>query len=195
MVPNGKASTMGCRSCDHNRHSANEKHMMDTTSNTRVKVPNSLETSTDMQPNGANEAIDPNPPGRPIADVHGSKRSNTTLVSCRKNLNVSTLNVRTLSGNHRKQELAVNFSKYDLDLLGIQEHIIVHQETIRYGSIEGKTLITSSAWRNDRGASTGGVGILLGQQLICRNSLQSKLETDSMPCAMTSHQQKIIKDS
>ncbi len=32
-------------------------------------------------------------------------------------------------------ELAVNFSKYDLDLLGIQEHRIVHEETIRYGSI------------------------------------------------------------
>ncbi len=68
----------------------------------------------------------------------------------------------TLSGNHRKQELAVNFSKYGLDLR-IQEHRNVHDETIRYGSMQGKTLITSSAWRNERGASTGGVGILLGR--------------------------------
>ncbi len=72
--------------------------------------------------------------------------------------------MRTLSGTHRKQELAANFSKHDRDLLGIQEHRIVHDETIRYGSIEGKTLITSSAWRNDRGASTGGVGFLLGRK-------------------------------
>ena len=139
---------------------ATEKHMMDTTNNTRVKVPNRLETSTYMQLDAEDEAVDPNPPGRPMADVHGGKGSK--LVSCRRILNVSTLNVRTLSGNHRKQELAVNFGKHNLDLLGIQEHRIVHDETIRYDSIQGKTLITSSAWRNERGAATGGVGVLLG---------------------------------
>ncbi len=121
--------------------------MMDTTNNTRVRVPNVPETSSNMQPNGANEAIVPNPQGRTMADVHGRERS--TLMSCRQTLNVSTLNVRTLAGDHRKQELAVNFSKYRLDLLGIQEHRIGNDETIRYGSIQGNTLITSSAWRND----------------------------------------------
>ncbi len=36
--------------------------------------------------------------------------------------------------------------------------------TISIFSIQGKTLITSSAWRNDRGAAKGGVGILLGNK-------------------------------
>ena len=158
--PQWQGKYLGCRSCAHNHQSANKKLMMDTQSNTRVRVPNSLNTSTNMQPDGTDEAIDPNLQGRAMAEMHGGRRK--TLMRCKQTLDVSTLNVRTLAGDHRKGELTANFSKHGLDLLGIQEHRIVHDETIRYGYIQGNALITSSAWRNERGASTGGVRILLG---------------------------------
>ena len=38
----------------------------------------------------------------------------------RETLIVSTLNVRTLTDDHRKEELAENFKKYGLELPGIQ---------------------------------------------------------------------------
>ncbi len=51
----------------NNRKASTMDYRMHTTSNTRVKVSNRLETSTEMQPDGVNEAIDPNPLGRPMA--------------------------------------------------------------------------------------------------------------------------------
>ena len=48
-----------------------------------------------------------------------------------------------------------------LEILGIQEHRIVHDESLRYEKILGRTLITSSATRNSMGAAVGGIGILL----------------------------------
>ncbi len=47
---------------------------------------------------------------------------------------------------------------------GLYDYRIVHDEPIRQRSIQGKPLITSSAWRNDRGAATRGIGILLGNK-------------------------------
>jgi hypothetical protein len=43
---------------------------MDSTNNTRVKVPYCLETPTDMKPDAVNEAVYPNHQGIPKADAH-----------------------------------------------------------------------------------------------------------------------------
>ena len=49
-----------------------------------------------------------------------------------------------------------------MEILGIQEHRIVHQEPIRIEKVKkGVTLVTTSAWRNGAGAATGGVGFLM----------------------------------
>ncbi len=61
-----------------------------------------------------------------------------TLINCKQIANVSILNVRHV--RHRKQQLANNFIKHGLDLLGIQEH----DETIRYGSCHPLTWLTTS---------------------------------------------------
>ena len=54
-----------------------------------------------------------------------------------------------------------NFTDSNIDILGFQEHRIVHEEPVRYEEVDGKLLVTASAWRNDCGAANGGVGILL----------------------------------
>ena len=52
----------------------------------------------------------------------------------------------------------------NIDILGIHEHRIVHEETHNYEYHNKNLLITSSAWRNEVGAAIGGVGIMLGQR-------------------------------
>ena len=74
----------------------------------------------------------------------------------------STMNVRTVRLENRREELFQCFSKQCIDILGIQEHRIVHEDTpVRYEEMLGNTLITTSAWRNSTGAAQGGVGILI----------------------------------
>ena len=41
----------------------------------------------------------------------------------------------------------------------------MHDETLKYNTIGHSTLITASAWTNDQGASTGGIGIILNKNI------------------------------
>ena len=63
-----------------------------------------------------------------------------------------------------------------IGILGIQEHRIIHQETIHYENLLGRKLITSSPWRNDCGVAQGGVGILVNNNAA---KSFSKVETRS----------------
>ncbi|CAH1244595.1 Hypp7340 [Branchiostoma lanceolatum] len=71
------------------------------------------------------------------------------------------MNVRTIKEAQRREELSTNMALCDIDVLGIQEHRIVHEDDVRYESIHGNMLITTSANRNLAGAAVGGVGMLL----------------------------------
>ena len=52
----------------------------------------------------------------------------------------------------------------EIDILGIQEHRIVHNDPIKYEKVPGYTIITLSAWRNEMMAATGGIGIILSHK-------------------------------
>ena len=65
------------------------------------------------------------------------------------------MNVRTIREENNQLELKYNFESHDLDILGIQEHRIMHDETLKYNNIGHSTLITTSSWTNYQGASTG----------------------------------------
>ena len=61
-----------------------------------------------------------------------------------------------------RQELANTFNSSGLEILGVQEHRVIHQEPIRMEKFaKGTCLITSSGWRNERDAAQGGVGIMV----------------------------------
>lgn len=45
-----------------------------------------------------------------------------------------------------------------IDILGLFDHKITHEEDIKYQQIDQHLIITSSAWRNSRNAAVGGVG-------------------------------------
>ena len=71
------------------------------------------------------------------------------------------MNVRAIRTQRLREELVCSTITEKVDVLGIKEHRMLHTEDIKYETVNGRTLITSSAWRNDSGAATGGVGILL----------------------------------
>ena len=78
---------------------------------------------------------------------------------------VGTFNVRTVREGYKRLELVTQFLESGMEILGIHEHRIVHQEPIRIEKFkEGATLVTVSAWRNGAGAATGGVGFLLSRR-------------------------------
>ena len=137
--------------------------MMATTNNTRVRVPDNVPcANTPSQQSESYDVGAPKPHGRVATDSGGGNRE-TNFLRCKKNVNIATLNTRTLRSINKQMEICVLAQKYNIDVLGIQEHRIVHtDEQLRYENlIEGYQLITASAARNNAGAAVGGVGILL----------------------------------
>ena len=88
------------------------------------------------------------------------------LLKCRKAVKISTMNVRSLREGWKAEELAEKCLLQDIQILGIQEHRIVHEDQdIRYSKLHGNVeMVTSSAWRNDAQAATGGVGLILSKR-------------------------------
>ncbi|XP_072015018.1 uncharacterized protein [Amphiura filiformis] len=123
---------------------------------TRVKVPNSIITSpgADIDLQRSHDALPRNPDGRDKSDEGACRRRN--LVNCKKVITISTMNVRTIREQQCREELVSNLIEYNVEVLGIQEHRIIHDEPIRYEDILGRTLITTSATKNDAGAAVGG---------------------------------------
>ena len=71
------------------------------------------------------------------------------------------MNVRTIRLQNKRNELAELTRKNNINILGIVDHKICHEEKIKYEKYEKLTLITTSAWRNSNNASSGGVSILI----------------------------------
>ena len=76
-----------------------------------------------------------------------------SVVKTRKLMKIGTLNVRTISKDGRREELAYNFEKYGLNILGVQEHRREHQEDIAYNKLGASSMfITASCTRNTKKA-------------------------------------------
>ncbi|KAJ8384488.1 hypothetical protein AAFF_G00205090 [Aldrovandia affinis] len=75
---------------------------------------------------------------------------------------MGTFNASTVREETRLAELAHCAEKRGVEILGVQEHRRVHaHDPIVYCKVGNCSLITSSAWRNEAQAATGGVGLLL----------------------------------
>ncbi|KAJ8393714.1 hypothetical protein AAFF_G00057670 [Aldrovandia affinis] len=101
----------------------------------------------------------PNPEGRVKSDH--STPSNA-LLRCRRPFIMGTINASTVREEARLAGLAHCAEKRGVEILGVQEHRRVHaHDPIVYCKVGNCSLITSSAWRNEAQAATGGVGLLL----------------------------------
>ena len=71
-------------------------------------------------------------------------------------------NVQTLNRTAKLNELVCNAQKFNISIIAIQEHRLIHEEPLKHHSLgDNWLLITSSATRNTMNAAIGGVGILL----------------------------------
>ena len=81
------------------------------------------------------------------------------MLSCKDELLLGTMNVRTLKLRWRREELFKHFLNKKINILGLVDHKLVHSDNddpIDIKTENGCTMITS-AWRNDAGAAVGGV--------------------------------------
>jgi hypothetical protein len=151
------------RRCDHQQYLSNRKtYMMATTKSTRVKAPTEASPGSEsVSAADIHDVVTLKPQGR--VDTDRGRARESKLLKCKKTLHISTLNTRTMRNLHLQEEMCGLAKLYDQDIVGIQEHRIVHQEgEIRYQDLfDGYQLVSSSAWRNSAGISIGGVGILL----------------------------------
>ena len=68
-----------------------------------------------------------------------------TFMSKTKAIKIATFNTRTIRENWRVEELEHHAGKQGIEIIGIQEHRIVHEDSIRYKQLDKYHLITSSA--------------------------------------------------
>ena len=145
---------------------------------TRVQAPNSLVGNVDqfdedstLNPLGRVEDDTLDFTRRPTSSYENKEnveKNNKTpknfnsIITCRSYTYIATFNIRTARENFKRLELVECFLQSGIQVLGLQEHRIVHDEPIRIEKLsKGVALITSSAWRNTMGAATGGVGVLV----------------------------------
>ena len=69
------------------------------------------------------------------------------------------MNVRTLKDESKQLELTTNMRNQGIDILGLVDHKITHDDNINVQQIDQHIIITSSAWRNNENAAMGGVGV------------------------------------
>ena len=86
-----------------------------------------------MPPKEKYDVPTPNPQGR--VDLDKSVGNKAKLLRCKREIIVLNMNVRTIREDHKQLELKYNFESHDLDILGIQEHLIMHDENVKYNTI------------------------------------------------------------
>ena len=170
-MPTDKSPTYGLNSLQVELRpltvSAIEKPMETKPRSTRVKAPTRIIPDVDATSKPrSNDNLLLNPDnGRSKFDSKdgaGKKK----LTSYKKGTNISTYNTRTIRLESKRLELAKNFTSNGVDVLGIVDHKIVHDEEdeeIKIQEFDCCTLITSSAWRNTAQAACGGVGIMVNK--------------------------------
>ena len=136
--------------------------------NTRVQVPKEPDGRDSRGNDSATlklprrGVVDDDPTVPPSKTRKLQKKDGEPLVSHDRLALIGTFNIRTAREAYKRLELVTQFLESGMEILGIQEHRIVHQEPIRIEKFKkGVTLVTISAWRNGAGAATGGVGFLL----------------------------------
>ena len=125
--------------------------------------------------------LSPNPNGRGKLNA---KHYKTTLLKSKKCIKITTMNIQTINQMSQQVELANNVFKQFIEIIGILDHKICHKNKneLDYHQLDKYILITSSALRNSKNATSVGVGILVNKTV--ENALTDfKLWNEPIPCA------------
>ena len=72
---------------------------------------------------------------------------------------------QTIRLKSNQYELVNNATKHGIEIIGIVDHKICHEDELEYHQFEKHTLVTTSAWRNASNSPVGGVGILVNKSV------------------------------
>ncbi|XP_066922479.1 uncharacterized protein [Clytia hemisphaerica] len=144
-----------------------EKAMTKSIRSTKVKALDPLLDASSLDESTLSSHDEPalNPSGRP--DSNRTRRVKLSKPS--QSYKTGTLNCRTLSTICSRKELNHLVSKHDIKILCVQEHRYVHKPSdpeIVSHDLDNCTLFTSSATRNEQGASIHGVGIVVHSSIL-----------------------------
>ena len=96
-------------------------------------------------------------------DDRNRKKGKFKLLNLKKDYIVTVPNVRTIRRKVSKKNLC-NFSlNIRLDILGIVEHKIIHDDPIEHHEKQNVTFTTTSATKNANSAPIGGLGLLINR--------------------------------
>ena len=92
-----------------------------------------------------------------------TERNRRQLLKCKRTINLSTFNVRTLQSIKQMSELFAIAVTYHIDVVNVQEHRFYHEDIdLKYHELgNGWTFISASAFKNTGNSTIGGVGMLL----------------------------------
>ena len=101
-------------------------------------------------------------PGMAVDEKLAKTKQKIQMLKSKQEILISTFNVQTLNRTAKSNELVCNAQKFNISVITIQEHRLVHEEPLKHHSLgENWLLITSSATQNTLNAAIGGAGILL----------------------------------
>ena len=84
------------------------------------------------------------------------------MLKSKRAIYISTFNVQTLNRPAKLNELVYNAQKFNISIIAIQEHRLIHEEPLKHHSLGDNWMLrTCSATRNTLNAAIGGVGKLL----------------------------------
>ena len=99
-----------------------------------------------------------------MGETSENSRCLQALLRCKKSLFIATYNAKTLRDEDRVLELEQCTQHQGIEILGVQEHRIIHDDPIEFRKVGSSYLVTSSGWRNEAQVSQGRVGLLLSQK-------------------------------
>ena len=172
-----------CLSVDENKNS----HRKITMTHTQISCPNRIALHVGKKRDASCWGWSPGPSARQISYKAQTKQE---LLKCKRTIQISTFNVRTLNRIGQQPELTASAIDHNIDIIYIQEHRYIHSKDIEYHDTgNGGTLVFASAWKNSVNATIWAVGM-------CRNFSKELVILFHRTAAVTwGHVASIIKRS
>ena len=128
---------------------------------TGVKAPDSICQVTDASSNRT-ELYDSVVSLTPIVrDALDSRNEKATQLKCRKYMEILTMKVRIIRTKSKQQELPAQVTKQRIEVIGLVDHKICHEEGLECHHLDHHTLMTTPAWRNSSTSPVGRVSMMV----------------------------------
>ena len=95
-----------------------------------------------------------------VRDALDSRNEKATQLKCRKYMEILTMKVRIIRTKSKQQELPAQVTKQRIEVIGLVDHKICHEEGLECHHLDHHTLMTTPAWRNSSTSPVGRVSMV-----------------------------------